>query len=201
MGRPRTAGVKAALIAAAEEILLESGFHALSINAVVVRAKTTRPSFYRRYEGGIPELLLEMLEIRYGSDLHVPDSGALDSDLLAVQREQVRMFGDPLLQRCLPGFLDALQVDAELCRRFVEDFFQLRRTAIRDVVGRAVMRGEIPIPADPEWICDLLTAPLSVRATYPSLDPITDDTAIATTRVALAELQWKGTFAPAPLGG
>ena len=192
MGRPRTAGVKAALIAAAEEILLESGFHALSINAVVVRAQTTRPSFYRRYEGGIAELLLDMLEMRYGSNLHVPDSGSLDADLLAIQREQVRMFSDPLLQRCLPGFLDALRTDDELCHRFVEEFFQLRRTAMKDVIGRAVMRGEIPIPRDLEWICDLLTAPLSVRATYPSLDPISDETAIASTRVALAELQWSG---------
>lgn len=177
------------MIAATAELLLESGFGGVTIQAVTTRAGTTRPSFYRRYSG-IPELLLDMLRHRYGARLLV-DTGSIETDLIAIQRDQVAMFSDPLVRRCLAGFLDALQDDEPLQRSFVDDFFQPRRTATKDVIGRGVVRGEIAVPGDLEWICDLITSPFVMRATFPSLGPIDDELAQATTRLALKELGWK----------
>lgn len=188
-GRPRVASLDDALIAATTELLLESGFRGITIHAVTTRAGTTRPSFYRRYSG-IPALLLAMLRHRYGASLLV-DTGSLPTDLMAIQRDQVAMFSDPLVRRCLAGFLDVLQDDEPLQRSFVDDFFQPRRTATKDVIGRGVVRGEIRVPDDLEWICDLITSPFVMRATFPSLGPIDDQLAQTTTRLALRELGWK----------
>lgn len=187
-GRPRAASLDGALTAAAAELLLESGFRGVTIHALTTRAGTTRPSFYRRYSG-IPELLLDMLRHRYGASLQV-DTGSLPADLLAIQRDQVAMFSDSIVRRSLAGFLDALQDDEPLQRSFVDDFFQPRRTATKDVIGRGVVRGEIPVPDDLEWICDLITSPFVMRATFPALGPIDDELARTTTRVALKELGW-----------
>lgn len=186
LGRPRTEALGEALMSAAEELLIEEGFSALTINAVVERAGTSRPAFYRRYSG-VPQLLLDLLRDKYGATLHV-DTGSLRSDLLEVQRDQAAMFNDPLVRRALAGFLDALGSDEELSRTFTHDFFLPRRTATKDVIGRAVYRGEIPVPKDLDWICDLLTAPMTMRATFPGIDGIGDDVIQGTVRVVLQEL-------------
>lgn len=180
-----------ALIGAAEALLAESGFRGVTVNAVVERAGSNRPSFYRRYRG-IPDLILTVLQTRYGRTLQIADLGHLGKELFEIQLDQLRMFAEPLMMRGLAGFLEAARNDPELERAFVEGFLQPRRTAIKDVIGRAVLRGDIPIPEDPEWICDLLTGPLAMRAVFPGEAPVDLDLAQRTTRAALRELGWTG---------
>lgn len=182
-GRPRVADIDLSLFSAAEEILTRDGFRSLTIQAVTSRANTTRPTFYRRYSG-IPEFLLALLQQRYGKDLIVPDSGRLFDDLLWIQLDQVRMFSDKLVQRSLAGFLDALLQDPPLRDIFVSDFFLPRRRATKDVIARAVLREEVTIPSDLEWICDKLTAPFVMRALFPDLGPVDDKLARLSTEDA-----------------
>ncbi|MGP5220442.1 TetR/AcrR family transcriptional regulator [Arthrobacter rhombi] len=180
IGRPRDADVDALLLRSAEEIILERGYHSLSIGAIASRAGTTRPSFYRRFDG-IPHLMMALLLDRFGMDLDLGiDSGNVAEDLGQIQREQVALFSSPLAQHGLAGFLDALQSDADLRTVFLQEFLGPRRAAVAMIIRRAAARGEIDPDPDVEWACDLLTGPLLLRAVMPGLQEL-DETLISQT--------------------
>lgn len=185
-GRPRDSTLDAKILEATEAILLKSGYASLTIDAIVQGAGTSRPAFYRRYSG-IPALLLTMLFRRFGEAPEV-DTGSIHGDLVAIQREQAKLFAHPLVRRCLPGFLDSLQADAELVETFHTGFFAPRRAATQEAILRGVARGEIPLPPDMNWVCDLLSGPLVMRSTFPRLGPIDDALAEATVKAALADM-------------
>lgn len=175
------------LLESAESLLLESGYSSLTIDAIASRAGTSRPAFYRRYSG-VPALILAMLFNKFGEAPAI-DTGSVRDDLLAIQREQVRLFDNPLVRRCLSGFLDSLHTDTVLAETFYGSFFAPRRAATKQAIVRGVVRGEITQPLDLDWVCDLLSGPLLMRATFPRLGPIGEDLAQATVRVALADLR------------
>lgn len=166
---------------------MESGYAGLTIDKIIARVGTSRPAFYRRYTG-IPAVLLAMLFRKFGEPPEV-DTGSIAEDLIAIQREQVRLFGNPVVRRCLAGFLDSLHTDETLTHAFYEDFFAPRRRATQRAIVRGADRGQIPHPPDLEWTCDLLSGPLVMRATFPRLGPIDEALAISTVHAALADLR------------
>lgn len=186
-GRPRDSTLDPKILQATEELLLEGGYAALTIDKIINRAGTSRPAFYRRYSG-IPAVLLAMLVEKFGEPPAI-DTGSIAQDLLAIQREQVRLFGNPLVHRCLAGFLDALHTDEALTNAFHNGFFAPRRQATQRALLRGADRSEVPHAVDLEWICDLLSGPLVMRATFPRLGPIDDVLAVSTVRAALACLR------------
>ena len=61
---------------------------------------------------------------------------------------------------------------AGAAERFSVEFLGPRRAATDRAVGRAVARGELTPGIDCEWLSDLLTGPLLMRAILPGLDPV-----------------------------
>ncbi|MBG0740130.1 TetR/AcrR family transcriptional regulator [Paeniglutamicibacter antarcticus] len=191
VGRPRKAGLEAALILAAEELVLEHGFSAVSVEAVAARAGTSRPAFYRRFSG-VPALIFALLAQRFEITLDVDfDFGNLRLDLEAIQHEQAGLFGDPLIARSLAGFLDCLHGDSELRSVFVEQFLGPRRAAVGIIIDRAARRGEIPPCPDVEWICDLLTGPVVLRVVMPGLAALDESFISHTVASALSALDYQ----------
>lgn len=191
IGRPRNTDLEPALLRAAEELLLERGFSAVSVESVASRAGTTRPAFYRRFDG-IPHLVLALLLDRFAIDLDSGiDCGSLPADLEAIQRDQVELFTDPLVKRCLAGFLDSLQTDAVLRKVFLEEFLAPRRFGAGMIIRRAVTRGEIGPDPDIEWICDLLTGPLLMRTLMPGLRGLDEALVSQTVSSALDALRYR----------
>ncbi|WP_251445965.1 TetR/AcrR family transcriptional regulator [Microbacterium sp. USTB-Y] len=187
IGRPRDETLEHRILDATEAILLEGGYAKLTIDGIVSRAGTSRPAFYRRFTG-VPALLLAMLFRKFGETPRV-DTGTLQGDLLAIQREQARVFNNPLVRRCLLGFLDSLLTDEELTETFVSGFFGPRRAATQEAIVRGIARGEAADASDLDWVCDLLSGPLMMRATFPHMGPIDDSVVTGTVRAALVELQ------------
>ncbi|NVM97746.1 TetR/AcrR family transcriptional regulator [Arthrobacter sp. SDTb3-6] len=193
IGRPRNTELDAALLDAAEALLLERGFSAITVEAVSTRAGTTRPAFYRRFDG-IPQLVLSLLLHRFAIDLdRLIDHGNLPADLEAIQRDQVELFANPLVSRSLAGFLDAVQMDADLRAVFVQEFLAPRRYGAGVIIRRSVARGEIPENPDVEWACDLLTGPLLMRALLPGLSGLDDALISQTVSSTLHTLGYRST--------
>jgi AcrR family transcriptional regulator len=193
IGRPRNTDLDAALLRAAKELILERGFSAITVEAVASLAGTTRPAFYRRFDG-IAHLVLGLLLDRFAVDLdRVIDCGNLPDDLEAIQREQVELFSNPLVMRCLAGFLDALRTDEDLRKVFVEEFLAPRRHGTAMIIRRAAARGEIPGNPNVEWACDLLTGPLLMRAVMPGLADLDESIISPTVASALCALDYRKT--------
>lgn len=196
IGRPRNAALDGALIRAAGELIVERGFAGVSVGAIAARAKTTRPAFYRRFEG-IPEVVLSVLLEHFATNLDQSvNTGGLPGDLEAIQREQVRLFTDPLVRFSLAGFLDAVRVDEQLRTVFVRKFLVPRRAGVAAVIARAVGRGEIPPCPDVEWICDLLTGPVLMRVLMPGLNGLDESLIVQSVASTLSALGYDN-----PAGG
>ena len=191
-GRPKSTAVDVALIQAAQDILMETGYEGLSVHGLVKRAGTTRPTFYRRYPD-LGALALEILLSRYAVELdEVFDTGDLSSDLLAVQRDQLIFFTESLVYRALPGFFAALRADDKLRRSFFDRFLAPRRQSTALILRRAMRRQEIPGNFDVDWICDLLTGPFILRVQIPEAGPLDDNLVYAIVAAALAALGYRG---------
>jgi AcrR family transcriptional regulator len=165
-GRPRAESLDTAILDAAAELVTAEGYHAASIEAIARRAGTTRQAVYRRH-ASLAQILIAAMGRRFGLD-PAPDTGSLRGDLLAVQRNQVEFFADPLVMRTLPGLLDEAASDTELGSQFFDAFVAPRRQSTARALQRAVQRGETRPGFDTDWICDLLTGPLLMRAFLPT---------------------------------
>ncbi|SDJ29050.1 transcriptional regulator, TetR family [Arthrobacter cupressi] len=190
-GRPRNADLDVALIRATEELILDKGFGALSVEAITAKAGTTRPAFYRRF-AGIPDLVLAVMLERFSIDLDVEfDAGNLPADLEAIQRDQVSLFEDPLVKSSLAGFLNSLHDNEQLRTAFLANFFAPRRAGVATIIRRAETRGEIPECTDVGWICDLITGPLVMRILLPGLPPLDERLVSNTVASALFALGYR----------
>lgn len=170
MGRPRNELLDRAVLDATAEVLRTRGYGAVSIEAVAKAAGTTRATVYRRHPS-VAELVVAVLTDTFGLDPGV-DTGTFEGDLRAIQEHRLTLFTDPLVVGALPGLIDDLARDAGAAERFSVEFLGPRRAATDRAVGRAVTRGELTPGIDCEWLSDLLTGPLLMRAILPGLDPV-----------------------------
>lgn len=183
-GRPRDRGLDAALLAAAAQLVVERGYGALTLQAVADEAATSRPALYRRFSDRA-ELVMALLADRYGLQPGAQDLGGLEAEMLAIQHHQMELFNDPVVRMAVPGLLEDLSRSQDLARRFHEQFLHPRRVSTASILDRAVERGEIGAGTDPEWICDLITGPMLMRALIPTLGPIDEELVQLTVHSAL----------------
>jgi AcrR family transcriptional regulator len=152
--------VAQAILAATLEILDESGFEGLTVEAVAARAGAAKTAVYRRWPSKIP-LVVEALT-RAQPDLPVPDTGDLRTDMIRIWKS-ASSGGARYIERILPVVTAYLNSNDELMAQVRDRYFRPRLEAMQAVVARATARGEVAPGADPELAFDLLFGPLVYR--------------------------------------
>ncbi|MGN0102362.1 MAG: TetR family transcriptional regulator [Dietzia sp.] len=180
-GRPRDTRIDAAIIAATRELLLESGYVALTLSAVAARAGTTTAALYRRWPGKaqlVHEAVLEADTLRpvgqsAGEDPRVGDVGSR-ADLRALVETVRTLFDRPEVRVALPGLIADTVADPHLHARmitrltgdlpaFEARFGHTRRAGARlpvlaeVVAGAAIFRLLVDpaAPLDEDWVEEL----------------------------------------------
>lgn len=188
VGRPPNRALSGALRLAAERVMATEGFSALTIDALTTEVGTTRPTFYRRYPS-LAHLALDVLVHRFGDNSYTPTQDLL-GDLIELQRQEVNMFADPLMQKSIPGLLAELSSDPQLGEVFRENFVIPRRKNVLGAVDRAVARGELThTPENLDLLCDYLLGPILVRAMIPTGKHLDDQLARTTAEYAYQHLR------------
>ena len=182
-GRPRDPGYDKAILDATLEILRDKGYAGLTIDGVAARTGVGRPTIYRRWSSK-PALVIAALAQSTGLS-PTPDTGALRDDLLAFQREQVRMMDRPGSRRVTAGLVADLVADPELAETYFGDFFARRRMSVWEALQRGIDRGELRPDADFTLIYDLLMGPLFMRSVVRG-EPLGPDMAEVTVDLVLA---------------
>jgi AcrR family transcriptional regulator len=153
----RSAAVRARVLAAVGELLVERGADGLSVDAVAERAGVHRTSVYRRWQdvGGL-------LADSFGTDdgWTAPDTGTLLGDLIALNREAFAALtaDPPIVLALIAASFRSAQAAAALT-----GFWQDRYARCAPVVTRAIDRGELPPGTDPHRVLIAATAPLYHR--------------------------------------
>jgi AcrR family transcriptional regulator len=161
-GRPRDPGYDKTILDAALEILFEKGYAGLTIDGVAAKTGVGRPTIYRRWSSK-PALVIAALAQSVGLD-PTPDTGSLRDDLLAFQRQQVRLMDRPESRRITAGLVADLVTDPELAQTYFDDYIKPRRMTVWHALQRGIDRGELRSNADFTLIYDLLLGPLFMRS-------------------------------------
>jgi AcrR family transcriptional regulator len=156
-GRPRSPEAHRAILTATLELLGELGFRGLTIEGVADRAGVGKTTIYRRWPSKT-ELVAEAIgQVRPPSA--PPDSGSLQADLGGLMRSQQERVGStPGLRRLIPVLLTEATQDPAFLTLVTEGVIEPIREVLRELIQRAIDRGELRPDVDTEALVDLLHA-------------------------------------------
>lgn len=159
-GRPRNSQIDQAVLEAARELLAESGYGGVTMDATAARAGVGKAAIYRRF-GSKAELLFAAAV--HGVDIEPPaDSGSLRGDLRAMADVIQERLGSPAARQVTPALLAELSRDPALAERLQNTFVASEREDLATIMERAQQRGELSRPVDPALAHLLLGGPLFV---------------------------------------
>lgn len=151
-----------AILAATVDLLAETGYEALRLDAIASEAGASKATLYRHWSGKA-ELVVDAIR-RFGEAelAEEPDTGSLRGDLLATLG-CIRDLLSGKTGHLMTGLLAALQKDAELAQAVRDAMLEDRREFTRKVLDRAVARGELPGGVDPTVFLEVAPAIMFTR--------------------------------------
>lgn len=148
-GRPRDGKIDAAIVQATRELLLETGYPALSLSAIAARAGTTTAAIYRRWPGKA-QLVHEA--ILPAEVMAMPSaSGDVDEDIRALVEATRTMFDRPEVRVALPALIADTVADPDVHSAMTSRFagsLATFRTRIARGSGRPSDDGVLPLLAE-----------------------------------------------------
>ncbi|MEK8171455.1 TetR/AcrR family transcriptional regulator [Streptomyces sp. M19] len=132
---------EAELYEAVLDLLREVGYDALTMDAISARTRCSKATLYRQW-GGKPELVVTALRNCKPHSLGTADTGSLRGDLHAtLHREdddEMRQGAD-----LMRGLAQAIHTNPDLRRALRELLLEPETAGLRELLQRAVDRGEI----------------------------------------------------------
>ena len=151
-----------AILRATLELLAESGYDQLTIDAVAARARCSKATIYRRWPGKAALVSTAVRRHAGQSAAAVPDTGSLRSDLQAALRVMRSSLSGQDAALIL-GLLSAMHRDPELAGAVREQVLDVKREVFGAVIARAAARGDIPATADGALLAEISSAVLLSR--------------------------------------
>jgi AcrR family transcriptional regulator len=137
-----------AILGATLELLAETGYEALRLDAVASRAKASKATLYRHWPGKA-ELVVDAVRCYEQADVaDEVDTGSLRGDVLATVTAMRDMMSGEMGQ-LIAGLVAPLQKDPELARVVRTSMLEDKQQITRRMLDRAVARGELPADTDP----------------------------------------------------
>jgi AcrR family transcriptional regulator len=152
----RSARVRAAVLDAAAQLILEKGFTDTSVAEIAERAGVNETSIYRRW-GSKDNLALEVALGRAEVAIPIPDTGSLRGDLLALARAITAYQQTPIGQAMLRGALGNAPGAAG------KAFWDARQSVTSLALNRAENRGELRGDFDRQLVLEMLVGVLFMR--------------------------------------
>jgi AcrR family transcriptional regulator len=152
-GRKRDHTRDPEILEAALTVLAETGYDGMTIDMVAARAKAGKATLYRRWPSKA-ELVIDAVACMKKSDLdhaHLPDTGTLRGDLVAMIRPHAIEDGERKLQ-VMAGLLSMLSRDPGLAEAVNAAIVEPRAAVNRILMRRAADRGEIAPDCDIETL-------------------------------------------------
>ena len=154
----RTAAVRAAVLRATGDMLVESGLAGLELTAVAERAGVGKSTVYRRW-GSAPALVTDLLCDMAAQSRQRADTGSLGGDLRANAALVRRTLTNPRQGRLFKAIIAASSCDDRTAAA-LSTFYDKRVAEWSGCVVDAVARGEAPAGTDAAAAVRQVSAPL-----------------------------------------
>jgi AcrR family transcriptional regulator len=161
MPRPRSQASRAAILTAAQALLSEKGFSALTIEGVAARAKAGKATIYRWWPDRASLAADALLSATF-QPIPVPDTGSAREDfrrhMQLLSAAMRRDFGQQLLVA-----LACTQENRDLTAAFRNSLWKTLRLALAPAIHRAAAARQIRPNVYAEVLFDLLYGPVILR--------------------------------------
>jgi len=189
-GRPRSATAHAAILNASLDLIRESGYDALAMEAIADRAGVAKTTVYRRW--ATKELLVVEAIERIMLSIPVPDTGNVEQDVLALMDATRRMYADVGTTSLLPALVAAIARSDRVARAVRTGMAAAWNTAMSAVLRRGIASGALRADADVTVALELLAGPLFYRYLWLGA-PVDEGYIRAVTGAVLDHLATSGT--------
>ena len=154
--RPRIEGDREQQIYRATlDLLVETGYDKLTLDAVAARARASKATLYRRWSSKC-ELVVDAVKGLHSTLAEPPDTGTLRGDLHELARCKGLL--EPERADVLCGLSTAMYRDGELHDRLSALFMDPRHDHLRGLLERARDRGEVRPDLDLELLSQVIPA-------------------------------------------
>ncbi|CAM5383471.1 TetR/AcrR family transcriptional regulator [Leifsonia shinshuensis] len=164
LGRKRDHTRDADILEAALEVLAETGYDRMTMDMVAARAKAGKATVYRRWASK-GELVVDAIACMKKNDIdfdHLPDTGTLRGDLVAMMKPHTIEDGERKLQ-IMAGLTSMLARDPDLVDAVTAAIVEPRASLNRLFMQRAIERGEIPADTDVETLAMIVPSMTAYR--------------------------------------
>jgi AcrR family transcriptional regulator len=141
--------VDEAILAAAVDLLAESGYARLTMDQVAARAGAGKASVYLRWPNKVA-LVAEAIQHRSGVVPDVPDTGSLRQDMLVFLRALLRM--RRTASQAIAAVAGEIASNPELEKAWRQGVAGTLSACVHVIMERAVERGELPAGTDTELL-------------------------------------------------
>ena len=141
LGRPRDPRIDGAVLRSTVELLGETGYAELSVDAIARRAGTSKPAIYRRWPSKAHLVHEAVFPIDSGTEL--PDTGSLHGDVREMLRRTVAVLSAPAAKAAMPGLVGEMAADLTLHAALLERFGEVLSRGLTERLRDAAARGEV----------------------------------------------------------
>lgn len=156
--RPRVEGDRESeILEATLVVLAEVGYDRLTMDAVATKAKASKATLYRRWNGKV-QLVIDALHHGHRHDVarpELPDTGTLRGDLLAAYCGHGGLTDKPEVDGFV-AILTAISRDADFAEAFRTQVLAPKLAASQELFDRAKARGEVRDDVDIELLAPAL---------------------------------------------
>jgi AcrR family transcriptional regulator len=161
--RRRNKDARLAILAAADELLIERGFGGVTVEGIAARAGVSKQTIYRWWPSKV-DILLDTLVEEADRRLKIPEDGPAVDAVRGYLRALARFLTKEDAGVVLLALIGEAQHDAETASLFHERYLDPRRARERALLKRGITAGELPTGLNPDATLDALIGPIVYRA-------------------------------------
>lgn len=172
-GRPRDRKADESILAAARALLAESGFEAMSFEAIAQRAGVTRPTIYRRWPTKA-HLANAIANSGGRSVADIAQAPGIRAQIRRLVEQLLAQYRRPEMRAANAGLIVSYQRAPELREELHTPLESQARAELAEVIARAKREGTVRPSADADTLFDLAVGAILFRTLFSTL-PVSPD--------------------------
>ncbi|MEK4853741.1 TetR/AcrR family transcriptional regulator [Paenibacillus sp. FSL H7-0756] len=160
-GRPRNTEAKNAILNASYELLLETGFSAVTVEKIAEQAQVSKATIYKWWPNKAA-VVMDGYLYAANARLPIPDTGSAKEDIL-IHAGTLAQFLTSREGKVITELIGEGQSDAGLAEAYRSRYFGPRRQEAWKLFERGIARGELKQGLDIGSCIDLIYGPIFYR--------------------------------------
>jgi TetR/AcrR family transcriptional regulator, regulator of autoinduction and epiphytic fitness len=166
---PRLERTRQAVLDAALDLLVETSYGDLTVEAVAARSGVAKSTIYRHWPGGRADLVHDAFQ-ELEPPTVVPTEGTVRERVTSLLEQFASTVYKSRWSLCLPALIEAAERDP-VTRELHGKMSERGRRRLVELLEEGVLNGELPAGLDAELVAEAIAGPIILRRLM-SLDPL-----------------------------